>query len=175
MWLWIVLNIPAYFVQTFVHEGAHAVFHILAGRRITSFKIWPHFVAKDHDDDPKTPDRIFYFWGRIVSEPKPGSILTQSERATMHFAPWLVGIPLWVAIAVAIMLGSGSWLLVFLGATTIDLVRGSLQPWWRLERGDANRGALVIGLSRGILKLVGALLAALLVAGCTVVAFSALA
>lgn len=170
MWWWIFLIVPAYFVQTFTHEGGHGFFHLLAGRQITSFKVWPHFVAKDHDNDPKTPDRLFYFWGRIVSISRKGEFTTEHERIMMHFGPWLVGVPVWVGLAVAIWLGSPSWLLIFLGSTTIDLSRASLQPWWTEERGDANRGAVALGLSRGILKACGAILALLLVGGCAALA-----
>ena len=169
-WWWIALIVPAYFVQTLVHEGAHAIFYTIAGYRVISFKIWPHFVKKDHDHDPKTPDREFFFWGRVVPTVGSRVITTKVQRISMHFAPWLVGIPFWIAITVMIMIGSPSFLLIFLGATTIDLVRASVQPWWREKRGDANRGGEEIGWSHDDLKTYGGILALILAAGCATVA-----
>jgi len=57
------------------------------------------------------------------------------------------------------------WIFVFWGASTIDLARGAVQPIWRERRGDANKGALLIGLGRVVLQFVGVSLAVLLIAG----------
>lgn len=41
-WLIPVLLIPLFFFWNVVHEGAHALAAIAAGRKIVSFKPWPH-------------------------------------------------------------------------------------------------------------------------------------
>lgn len=167
-WLIFVFACPAYFVETFQHEASHALFAWAQNRGWPrSFKIWPHWV--DHDNDPST--RELFFWGRVVyGYPKPGYFDTKKGRAARSWAPFITGIPIWgLCLLYSGYLGELDVLdwafFTFWGASTVDRVNGLLQPLYRETRGDANKGAAALGLSRFILLPLGVVLSLGLVIG----------
>ena len=155
-WLFtLILLVPGFFVQTLWHEGSHAVLAMKSGAKITSFKFWPHIADNDR----------FYF-GRVQWEMKKPNFMTNAERAMTSWAPFIVGVPLWLLLCVVL-----KWVLfepviaAWLICVTIDVAKGMLQPWWRRDRGDANRGATMLQLDKRILKALGTVVSAGLITG----------
>lgn len=75
--LWLLLFIPGFFLQTLVHEGAHAAVISLFDGELVTFKPWPH-----------RHNGRFYFgrvsW-RIVTP------LSVNARTAVYFAPSVAG------------------------------------------------------------------------------------
>lgn len=81
-WLVPVLVVPLFFLWNVVHEGAHALAAIASGRRIVSFKPWPH----------KEPD-----WGFVF-----GAVRFEGVNTTpILIVPYVVDVLAYVGLALA--------------------------------------------------------------------------
>lgn len=72
--LWLLLFVPGFFLQTLVHEGAHAAMVLLSGGEVVAFKPWPH-----------RHNGRFYF-GRVSWR-----ALSVEGRTAIYFAPSVAG------------------------------------------------------------------------------------
>ena len=157
-----LLVIPSYFFQTFLHEGAHALFAIAHDMRITSFKIWPHYITTS-----RGTQRLY--WGRVTYVRNRNTIDTAAERAWRSISPITISLPIWTFVYLTKTFWGGfaaptmTTILVFWTAMTIDLVRGLLQSVGKL--GDLNRAAYYAGVPKLAVRLVAVPLAFALAAG----------
>ena len=160
-WLTVTLCvIPAYFLQTTIHEGAHAIFGLLQGLEIEHFKVWPH-----------RGNRQRFYWGSVrFFQPKTVT-LSDAENAWRAAAPFVVSGALWTVNFAVI----GNWapfpsrilmsvLAVFWTAQTIDLVRGFLLAWWGSDFADINKAGTYGKLPKPILRGMATCLSGVLVA-----------
>lgn len=157
-WPYVLLfALPAFFLQTLVHESAHAAVARLQGLTIESFKIWPHFV--DHDNDPST--RELYFWGRVVYSNAWNVPVSDTGTALRAGVPLIVGTILLVVLVLlklsvgihahnVLLTGWNVWMV----AVGTDLTRGWLQAFTRRERGDVNKARDALDASVGATRLV---------------------
>lgn len=126
--------IPAYFFQTFIHEGSHAFVVNYLGGDVTVFKIWPHRTKTGR-----------FFWGRVGFDVSSLSLMNK-ERSWIYLSPfianpiayafWLLWIVLWALFEDKIMTTFG---LVFFTATAVDWTRGYLNRYIGKGYHDINR------------------------------------
>ena len=147
MWV-LIFAVPVYILQIFLHESWHALAALKHNMRITSFKIWPHWVIKEGK-------RVLYL-GRVTYAPGQDFVDVPSERAVRAIAPLCVGSVLWFAIGMVIYHNRDPfdwrhWLLsTFFAGASIDLLRILLQPLWRRTIGDMNQWARALEIPRGV-------------------------
>lgn len=78
-YLWLFLILPAWFLWTVAHEGAHVLAAKVEGYKILSFKPWPHKTEGDG-----------WVWGRMTYQ---GAATTK-----IHLAPYWVDLAAFVAV-----------------------------------------------------------------------------
>lgn len=135
-WVTVVLLVaPAFFVQTFWHEAAHAVVAKAQGLDIASFKIWPHKANGDR-----------FYWGRVVYDnPRHCTVSDEGTaiRATAPFAASLFLLSVLASLKLCVEMRLHNVLLtgldVWIATVGVDLTRGFLQAFTRKERGDINK------------------------------------
>jgi hypothetical protein len=168
----LVLAVPAYFIQTLIHEASHAAVAVWQNMTIESFKVWPHFAVKNGK-------KQFYF-GRVVYGKGKDYVEVGSERTTRAWAPIYTGISLWlVMLSLVNQMTVELWYhwagVVYLAAVTIDLLNNLFKPLWRKRRGDFNKGALALGWPRWLIVVVGPLVGACILSGTALVLWKTLA
>lgn len=174
-WLWALGSVvPSFFVQTTIHEGAHAIFAMMQGRSIESFKVWPHYV--DHDNDPST--RELFFFGRVIYS-ESSRWEPRWEQALRSLAPFVVSIPLFAAAAVLVGLHDpivsipGIVFSVWWVAAGVDLAVAASDAWKGGRPRDLRKGASKLGLGSGFIRAAAASLISAIVLSWSIVMFVA--
>ena len=122
-WVPIAAALPAFFLWDVVHEGSHALAALVCGRKVTSFKPWPH----------RTKDGFLF--GRVTYD-RSGNTFTK-------IAPYIIDMIAMAVFVLSFVFVGNQWarsaLLVLLACPAVNTAIG-VQARYRWNEGaDLSR------------------------------------